>query len=76
MRNLLNFIIRYSTWFVFTFYVLLSCILLSKRDDYHASVMFSSANAVSGGVYRTASSVTSYFNLRRINERLQESNRI
>lgn len=74
MRNLLNFIIRYSTWFVFTFYVLLSCILLARRDDYHASVILTSANAVSGEVYKTASGVTGYFNLRSINESLQESN--
>lgn len=74
MRNLLNFILRYSTWFVFAFYVLLSCILLTKRDDYHASVLLSSANSLTGGVYKAASSVSGYFNLRRINESLQESN--
>lgn len=74
MRNLLNFLIRYSTWFVFTFYVLLSCMLLSQRDDYHASVILSSANKVSGSIYRAASSVSGYFNLLSINGRLQESN--
>lgn len=74
MRNLLNFLIRYSTWFVFAFYVLLSCILLARRDDYHASVILSSANKVSGSVYSAASGVTGYFNLREINHSLQESN--
>lgn len=74
MRNLLNFIIRYSTWFVFTFYVLLSCIMLSYRDAYHASVMMSSANAVSGTVYKAASGINGYFNLQSINRSLQESN--
>ena len=74
MRNLLNFIIRYSTWFVFAIYVLLSCILLSHRDDYHASVLLSSANTVTSSVYRAAASVTGYFNLRSINRSLQESN--
>ncbi len=74
MRNLLNFIIRYSTWFVFAFYVLLSCILLSKRDDYHASVLLTSANSLTGGVYNTASGISGYFNLKKINRSLQESN--
>jgi rod shape-determining protein MreC len=37
-------------------------------------VLFSSANVVSGHVYRTATGVTGYFNLRSINESLQESN--
>lgn len=74
MRNLLNFILRYSTWFVFAFYVLLSCILLSRRDDYHASVILSSANGVTSSVYRGATGVTGYFHLRDINRSLQESN--
>lgn len=74
MRNLLNFIIRYSTGFVFAFFVLLSCILLSRRDAYHTSVMLTSANAVTGTVYQTTSNITGYFNLRSINERLQKSN--
>ena len=74
MRNLLNFILRYSTWFVFAFYVLLSCILLSRRDDYHASVLLSSANEVTSAVYRGATGVSGYFYLRDINQNLQESN--
>lgn len=74
MRNLLNFILRYSTWFVFAIYVLLSCILLAKRDDYHAGVMLTSANALTGGVYKTASGISGYFNLKKINLSLQESN--
>lgn len=48
--------------------------MLSQRDDYHASVLLSSANAVSGGVYRGARTVTGYFHLRDINRSLQESN--
>lgn len=74
MRNLLNFIIRYSTWFVFAIYVLLSCILLAQRDEYHASVILSSANEVTGTVYRGATGVTGYFHLREITRSLQESN--
>lgn len=74
MRNLLNFILRYSTWFVFAFYVLVSCLLLSRRDAYHTSVMLTSANAVTGSVYQVSSNVNGYFNLRSINESLQRSN--
>lgn len=74
MRNLINFILRYSTGFVFAFFLLLSCILLAQRDAYHGSVLLTSANAVTGGVYRTWSNVTGYFHLRDINERLQQSN--
>ncbi len=74
MRNLLNFIIKYSTWFVFTFYVLISCILLVKSSDNHFSVYMSSANAIGSAIYRTSSDVTDYFGLLAVNKRLQESN--
>ncbi len=74
MRNLLNFLIKYSTWFVFTFYVLISCILLVNSSKNHHSLFLTSANVVGGVVYGTVSEVYEYFGLRAVNERLQESN--
>lgn len=74
MRNLLNFLIKYSTWFVFAFYVLLSCLLLASNRSYHQSIFLTSANAVASGVYGTANNVTGYFNLKDINRSLQQSN--
>lgn len=74
MRNLLNFIIRYSTWFVFTFYVLLSCILLFSTPGYRQSVYLTSANKVSSTLYSGVAGVTGYFGLKAINDDLQASN--
>lgn len=74
MRNLLNFLIKYSTWFVFTFYVLISCVLLVKQSDRHNSIYLTSANAIGEFIYGTASEISGYFSLRNVNERLQESN--
>jgi len=74
MRNLINFILKYSTWFVFAFYVIVSILLLVTGNSYQQSVYLSSANAVTGGVYSVASNVTGYFNLKRINEDLQANN--
>lgn len=74
MRNLLNFIIRYSTWFVFSFYVLLSCILLFSQPGYRQSVYLTSANAATSTIYQGVSEVTGYFGLRKINRGLQASN--
>lgn len=74
MRNLLNFIIKYSTWFVFTFYVILSIILLASGNSYRQSVYLTSANTVSGTIYGAGSEVTGYFNLKSINQSLQISN--
>ena len=74
MRSLLNFIIKYSTWFVFLFYVLLSCILLVRNNTYQQAVYMTSANAVSSSVFRLTSDITGYFGLRKTNEQLQATN--
>lgn len=74
MRNILNFILRYSKWFVFTFYVVISFILLVSNNNYQQSVYLTSANNVSGSVYGAWSQITGYFHLKSINESLQKSN--
>ncbi len=74
MRNLFNFIIKYSTWFVFIFFVVLSCILLFNGNLYQQSVYLTSANAVSSNVNKLTSDITGYFYLRDINEDLQNRN--
>lgn len=74
MRNLLNFILKYSKWFVFAIYVVLSCLLLVQGSAYRQAIYLSSANAVTGSIFEMASDVTGYFNLRDINNSLQASN--
>lgn len=74
MRNLLSFIIRYSKWFVFTFYVVVSLLLLISNNSYRQSVYLTSANAVTGTIFGTWAQVTGYFHLKSINESLQTSN--
>ena len=74
MRNLLNFFLRYSSWFVFLFYALLSCYLLFTRNPYQHHVYITSANAVASGIYEVTGNVTSYVGLRDINDDLQRRN--
>lgn len=74
MSNIIQFIVRYSKWFVFTIYVVLSCILLFSNNSYQQSVYLTSANAITGGIFNVASQVSGYFNLKSINESLQASN--
>lgn len=76
MRNLLNFLLRYSTWFVLTFYVLVSFLLLISRNTFQQSVFLTSANGVTGSIYRATSNVTGYFALRDINRSLQKNNAV
>ncbi|MBD5305473.1 MAG: rod shape-determining protein MreC [Bacteroides sp.] len=74
MKNIIEFILRYSKWFVFTFYMVISCILLVSNNSYQQSVYLTSANSVTGGIYNVWSQVSGYFNLKSINESLQASN--
>ncbi|MEG1378675.1 MAG: rod shape-determining protein MreC [Bacteroidales bacterium] len=74
MRNLIQFFIRQSAFFVFLFYGIISIVLLVRFNAYHQSVFFSSANEMVGDIYSVAGNVTSYFGLRDINQDLLERN--
>lgn len=54
--------------------MILSLAMLVSNGRYHSSVWFTSANAVSSKVYGISNGVTGYFNLRTINQELQQSN--
>lgn len=74
MRNLIEFILKYSSVFLFTFLFVISLALLTSNGRFHSSVWFTSANWVSNKVYGIGNGITSYFNLRAINASLQQSN--
>ncbi|MDE5807268.1 MAG: rod shape-determining protein MreC, partial [Muribaculaceae bacterium] len=74
MKNLVNFIMRYSAWFVFAFYAIISLLLLVTGNNYQRSVYLTSANIVTGSIYEGASQVTGYFHLKSINKDLQANN--
>lgn len=74
MRELLDFFVKNSKWFVFILLVAVSCVLLSTGSPYQRHVYLSSANAVTATVYRLSDNVYSYFSLRKINDGLNERN--
>lgn len=74
MRNLLDFLIKYSKWFIFIIYVVISCLLLFNNNPYQHYIYLTSANRVSSLVFKTSGIVTSYFHLRDINMDLQRRN--
>ncbi|MBQ9077664.1 MAG: rod shape-determining protein MreC [Muribaculaceae bacterium] len=74
MHNLFNFLVRFSTWFVFLFYVVISCMLLFNNNPYQHHIYLTSAGKIASGVYSTTDNITSYFHLRDINEDLQIRN--
>ena len=76
MRNLINFLFKYSTWIVFIIYVIISCILLFNNNPYQHHIYLTSANKISSLIYNGTNNVTSYFHLKDINEDLHLQNAI
>ena len=74
MRNLLEFLARYSHWILFAVLEAASAVLLFRYNGYQGSVWFSSANAVAGKVYEWDSAVQSFFSLTKVNESLSLRN--
>lgn len=74
MRNLVEFLRKYSHWFVFALLEIISVVLLFRYNSYQGSVWFSSANVVAGKVYEWDSSVETFFSLTKVNEELTQRN--
>lgn len=74
VRNLIDFIIKYNSWFLFFVLEVICFVLLFRFNHYQGSVYFTSANWVSGIVYEARSSVTGYFHLKKINDALVQRN--
>ncbi len=74
MNELFSFIVKNSKWFVFTFFVVISCMLLFRDDPYRQHVYITSAGKLASTAYKSANNVTSYFNLHEINEDLNRNN--
>lgn len=74
MRELLNFFIRHSKWFVFAIYIVASIFLLVRSNPAHQNIYLTSANAISATVYNWSNNVSGYINLRDNNENLNRRN--
>jgi len=74
MRNLLNFFLKYNHWFLFLFLEIISFAILFRFNHYQGNVFLTSANRWAGMVHQTVNHVTSYFNLKEINDALVQKN--
>lgn len=74
MRNLLNFILKYSHCFLFVLLEVVCFVLLFRFNNYQSSIYFSSANWVCGTLYEMSNDVTQYFHLRAVNDTLTDRN--
>ncbi|WP_285821299.1 rod shape-determining protein MreC [Duncaniella freteri] len=74
MSELLKFLVRFSSWFLFFVYLIVGFVLLFSGNPFQHHVYLTSANRVASGLYSTTNSVSSYFFLKEINEDLQRRN--
>ena len=74
MRNLLQFLTRYSNFLIFLILEVVAFILICTHNEYQHSAVWSSANSMVAGVEGMKTQVVGYFGLRAENEKLAAEN--
>ena len=74
MNNLLNFFLKYKSWFLFILLEMISFVLLFRFNHYRGSAFFTSSNRLVGMVYESMYHITGYFHLKTVNDELVQKN--
>ncbi|MBU2995456.1 rod shape-determining protein MreC [Cellulophaga baltica] len=74
MQRIINFIIRNKNLLLYLFLFAISLAFTIQSHSYHQSKYFNSANSITGGIYNTSNSFSSYINLKKENEKLVQEN--
>lgn len=74
MRSLLQFLARFHVFFLFLALEVISLILIVNYNNFQRVRFLNSSNQLSASVYEMSSNLTSYFQLKRINEELAREN--
>lgn len=74
MRNLINFLLKNSSWFVFIFLEIICFYFIFSTNSFQKSVFFNTSSEFIGRVHNLSSGVLSYFGLRAENEDLLKKN--
>ena len=74
MRNLIDFLIRYSNFLIFLILEVVAFILIGTTHEYQQSSVWSSTNRIVAGSNTIRSSIKGYFQLREDNTLLAEEN--
>lgn len=74
MKNLLDFIVKYSYFILFLLLEIVCMILVFTRNPYHRAGFASSSNILVGAIYEKWSGAVDYFSLRSENDKLKAEN--
>ena len=72
MRNLLDFIVRYSHLLLFLLLEVVAFWLITHYQSYSQATLFTTANQMVAGINQAGDNTADYFHLRRQNEQLNE----
>ncbi|HSP39862.1 MAG TPA: rod shape-determining protein MreC [Gillisia sp.] len=75
MQQIFNFLIRNKNNILFLLLLSLSLFLTIQSHSFHKSKFISSANVITGGIYKWSNNIQTYFYLEEYNERLVEENK-
>lgn len=75
MQQIINFILRYKVTLLYLLLLTIALAFTVQSHSYHRSRYFNSSNWLSGGIYNTTQSISSYFGLGEENRQLLEENR-
>ena len=74
MQQLIYFIRKFRYFLLFILLETVAFIFIIQHHSFHKSKFINSANAITGGIYNTVSSVNDFFYLKTENKRLIEEN--
>lgn len=74
MKNLIDFLIKYSAWFLFLVLEVVAIILIANNKGYQRSILLSSTNTVTGWMVDKSNNVFEFFKLKDSNSNLAAEN--
>ncbi len=74
MRNLVAFLVRYNSFFIFLFFQLLAFTLIVRFNEFHENRYINSSNALTASVYNGFSETFQYLHLKEVNDSLMLEN--
>ena len=74
MRNLIQFLLRYSNFLIFLILEVVAFILICTCNEYQQSAVWSGANRLAAGTNNIKTTIAEYFGLREENAALAEEN--
>ena len=74
MQQIIYFFIRNKNFLLFAVLFAVSILLTIQTHNYHNDKFISSANAITGGIFKFKNNLTDYFHLGTANEKLVEEN--